>query len=102
VYERAITFNREACRRIIQGDAAEVRRTDERSEVLAVLLDAAEPLKVSDIMAATGMKRANLDTLLYRMGQAGEVFRAGRGMYVHPDRADLTNRALGGVRLVRL
>lgn len=48
-------------------------------------------MKVTDIMAATEMKRSNLDTLLYRMGHAGEVLRAGRGRYVHPDRIDLTD-----------
>jgi hypothetical protein len=71
--------------------ASEVRRTDERSQILDVLKDAAELMSPSDLTAATGMVGLNLRQLLYKMAKAGEVIKIGRGSYRHPDRSDLGN-----------
>ena len=73
----------------VTGDAAEVRRTDERNSILTVLTDATEPMSPQDIAVAADMKRNNVDRLLGKMAKAGEVLKAGRGLYVHPDRANL-------------
>lgn len=92
-YERAVTFDRESCRWTVQGEAMEVRRTDERSQILAVLEDATEPMSPRDISIATGMPRNSTDQLLFKMGKAGDVVKAARGKYVHPSRTFLIDRA---------
>jgi RecA-family ATPase len=88
-YEKAITFNKDECRWIVQGEAVEVRRTDERAVILDALLEADEAMTVKDISVATGMNRNGCDQLLFKMGKAGEVLKAKRGQYIHPDRTDL-------------
>ncbi len=88
-YERAITFNRENCRWTVQGEASEVRRTDERGAILAVLEEATEPMSPKDITIATSMNRNACDQLLHKMTKAGEVIKSKRGMYIHPDRPEL-------------
>lgn len=87
--ESAIVFDKPACRWRIAGAAAEVRRTDERGAILTVLTDADEPMNPREIAIEADMKRNNVDKLLGKMVKAGEVLKAGRGRYVHPDRAEL-------------
>ena len=87
-YEKAITFDKETCRWIVQGDADEVHRSDERGRILAVLDDADEPLTPNEIAILADMKRNNVDRLLGKMGKKGEVFRTGRGKYIHPSKVD--------------
>ena len=89
-YERACTFDRTTCRWTVQGEASEVRRTDERSQILSVLEDADEPMSPQEIAVMSDMKRNNVDRLLGKMAKAGEVLKASRGRYVHPSRPDLT------------
>ena len=38
---------------------------------------------------AAEIDRNNADQLLFKMAKAGEVLKASRGRYVHPDRTDL-------------
>ncbi len=73
----------------ILGEAADVHRSSERERILSELLTAEGSLTPADIVAATGMRRNNVDQLLYQMGKAGEVRKAKRGQYVHPERTDL-------------
>lgn len=84
-YERAVTFDKFECRWVVQGEASEVRRTDERSTILDMLLDAGGPMTPSDISDATGMPRNNVKQLLFKMGKSGEVNKVGRGQYIHPE-----------------
>jgi hypothetical protein len=90
-YEKAIAFSKDDCRWTLQGDASEVRRTDERSTILDVLSEATEPLSPKDIAVASGMGRNSIDQLLYKMAKAGEVQKVQRGSYIHPDRTELMN-----------
>jgi hypothetical protein len=73
----------------ILGSAEDVNRSTERSIILTVLQGADEPMTLADLVAATGMKRNNLDQLLYKLGKDGTVQKAGRGKYIHGDRQDL-------------
>lgn len=73
----------------ILGEAADVRRTDERSQILSVLLIADEPMNPKEISIATGNGRNSTDQLLYKMAKAGEVEKTGRGLYIHRDRPEL-------------
>ena len=73
--------------------ASEVRRTDERGAILAVLFDSEEPMKPADVALATGMSGTNVRQLLYKMVKAGEVVKTKRGLYCHPDNPVVTEKA---------
>jgi hypothetical protein len=89
-FERAVTFDPLSCRWLVQGEASEVRRTDERAAILSVLEDADEPMTPGDIAIQVDMRRNNVDRLLGKMAKAAEVLKTKRGRYVHPSRSDLT------------
>src|SRR5207342_2311600 len=83
--ETAVQFSRETCRWRVLGQAVEVRRSDERSLVLKLLREADEPMAPKDIMLAAELTNRNaVDLLLYKMAKAGEIERAGRGLYATP------------------
>ncbi|MGB6938461.1 MAG: AAA family ATPase, partial [Xanthobacteraceae bacterium] len=81
--ETALQFDRGTCRWTILGAAADVHMSQERGAVIAALAGAgADGLAVSEIMAATGSNsRGAIDTLLFKMKEAGEVTRLKRGVY---------------------
>ena len=83
--ETAFEFDRETCRWRALGDAAEVRRTDERVEILNTLAEAGEPMSPGDIAAAVGKNAANVRQLLVKMTRSGEVKKSARGRYAHPN-----------------
>jgi len=93
--ETAVEFDRQTCRWRVLGEAAEVRRTDERAQILSVLIGASEPMAPKDIAIETGMPRNNVDQLLYKIAKTGEILKAGRGRYVHASRSDVL---IGGGR----
>ena len=83
--EKAVNFDRETCRWVILGEAAEVHRSDERKKVLTALADLPDGLAVSEIQVAAELgTRGAADMLLSRMVQHGEIIRAGRGRYSLP------------------
>jgi hypothetical protein len=83
--ENAIGFDKSSCRWTILGSAAEVHRSNERGRVLAALQEAGEPMSVGEIMAAAQLSGRNAaDLLLGKMRRAGEIARAGRGLYSIP------------------
>jgi hypothetical protein len=81
--EKAMRFDRETCRWVVLGEAAEVHRSGERTRVLAVLRDG--PRTVTEIKAAAELRsRDAADKLLQRMATAGQVERRGHGKYGLP------------------
>jgi hypothetical protein len=81
--EFAISFSPETCQWTLLGNATEVQRSDSRRQVLAALTSSEDPLSPDQIATTTGLKRNNVDQLLSRMVEAGEVTRVGRGKYVY-------------------
>ncbi|AMS42474.1 AAA family ATPase [Aminobacter aminovorans] len=71
----------------LTGEAADVRRSSERGNILVTLEDAEEPMSPSELAHVTGMKNGNIRRLLHAMAKAGEVQKSGRGKYVHPNNA---------------
>ncbi|MGX1230602.1 AAA family ATPase [Bradyrhizobium barranii subsp. barranii] len=65
----------------IIGEAAEVRRSDERAQIIAALQDHGEPMTPAEIVAATGKPRVSIQRLLSKMAKAGEVHKVGKGRY---------------------
>jgi hypothetical protein len=87
--ETALQFERGTCRWTILGAAAEVYVSNERAAVRGALAGSGpEGLTVSELMAATGSKtRGAMDTLLFKMKEAGEIIRVKRGAYALPQDA---------------
>jgi hypothetical protein len=81
----AISFDRETCRWMILGEAADVRRSRERARVLAALKGAGDGLTVMELVnAASLVSRNAADSLLFDMHKAGEIERLKRGLYALP------------------
>ncbi|TWI87048.1 AAA domain-containing protein [Roseibium hamelinense] len=69
----------------IQGDAQEIRQSDERARIRAELEQADEPLTPTDIQALTSMKAGSVRRLLIKMVGDGQIQKVGRGQYAHKD-----------------
>ena len=84
--ETALQFNKETCRWSILGDAADVRRSSERTAILQALRGAgADGMSVNEIMAATSRgNRQALDVLLFKMKENAEIVWVKRGVYALP------------------
>ncbi len=65
----------------IVGEAANVRRSDERIGIIAALTDHGEPMTPAELSAATGKISLNVRQLLFKMAKAGEVHRVANGRY---------------------
>lgn len=65
----------------IIGEAADVRRSDERIRITAALTDHGEPMTPAEISSATGMPSLNVRQLLFKMAKAGEIYKAGKSRY---------------------
>ncbi len=76
-----MTFDPVNCRWVMGGAAPEPGKTKERTAIIDVLAQAAGPMKVKDIAAATGSGRAAIDTLLSRMVADREIVRLAQGHY---------------------
>lgn len=76
--EMAMRFNKESATWSVQGDAAEVRLSDERGRILRALT---EPMGPKDIAALTGMKEVNVRRLLVNMLRDGSIEKAAYGKY---------------------
>jgi hypothetical protein len=83
--ELAIQFSKDSCRWTILGTATEVHQTDQRKAIIAALAEHGAPMKITELMAATGMKRNPLDLLLGKMVKAQLIRRVGTGLYALND-----------------
>ena len=84
--EYAAEFNKETCRWRIVGAADEVFRSEQRQAIATALKEAARPMSIAEIMAATERHdRHATQVLLLRMEKAGEVKHTGRGMWAAED-----------------
>jgi hypothetical protein len=108
--ELAVQFNRNICKWTILCQAVEVRRSDERSRVIAALKKADGPLSVKDLMAAADLGTRNAaDVLLFKMTGEGEIVRVARGQYGLPgcsttdgeDRKERKDRKDSGLKSFR-
>jgi hypothetical protein len=71
--EKAVVFDRETCRWMIPGEAAEVQSTEQRRRVLKSLQGASDGLTVAEIRAAAALANDNAArVLLLRMVRRGK------------------------------
>jgi hypothetical protein len=89
--DMAIEFNRETCRWTILGETADVRRSDERRQILEALRDADEPMTPKEIAVVIGRPVPNVQTLLRKMAKAGDVVKVGYGRYATPTNPGTTD-----------
>lgn len=82
--ELAVRFDAEACRWEALGQAGRARMSDERKAVLEALAGADGPRGPSEIALANGLDPINVRQLMHRMAKAGEIGKAGRGLYLAP------------------
>ena len=83
--EHAVSFDKEQCRWVVVGAAAEVLMSDTRKVIQRVLKETPEPMGPTDIADATGLKENVVRQRLSGMSRDGEVRKVGRGLYTHPD-----------------
>ncbi|MBQ0819479.1 AAA family ATPase [Microvirga sp. HBU67558] len=83
--ESAVEFNKGDCRWFVMGDVSEVRRSDERTTILDILSEAAQPLSPREVTDLSGLSYDNVRQLLTRMSAAGEITKVGRAQYRHND-----------------
>jgi hypothetical protein len=81
----AVQFSKENCRWTILGQAAEVRRSEQRGLILTALEEAGPAGLSPKEMAAevSGLNHDNAKQLSRRMANAGEIQSNGRGRYFH-------------------
>jgi hypothetical protein len=80
--EKGMVFNADACTWHIAGDAADIRRTKERTTVLQAIEEAeGKPVGPNEIAAATGMKAGNIRRLLGKLVKQGVIEKASYGKY---------------------
>ena len=83
--DMAVEFDRRTCRWRPLGDAADVRRSDERKAILAALAKGAGPLSPGEVAELLGRSRDAVQQTLGRMVKDGEIAKAGRGKYTDCD-----------------
>jgi hypothetical protein len=83
--ETAVEFDRVLFRWSEIGDAAAVRRSSERAAVLDALFQAGGTMSLRDLAEETGQSYGAVRRLLPKMVRSGEVHKASKGKYVHPD-----------------
>lgn len=69
------------------GNVDDVKRSDERKQIMDALASAVEPMKPADIATATGLKPTNVRYLLGKMVSAGECEKTGYGLYLPPSQS---------------
>jgi hypothetical protein len=87
--EHAVAFNKESCQWVVLGEASEVRKSETRNKIIAVLADAEHYLSPADIAQLTGINPNAVYQRLGAMLAAGDVVQVTRGRYAHPTKVDL-------------
>lgn len=83
--EKALQFDKQACRWSILGAAADVYRSAERNRVLEALQGG--PKQAKELMLDAELRNRNAtDILLHKMARDGEIVRAERGLYALPEK----------------
>nr|WP_255720629.1 AAA family ATPase [Acuticoccus kalidii] len=68
----------------LQGDATDVRRSEQRQRILAALAECSEAMSPRDIADVTGATSQSVRKMLPRMVKAGDIERVKRGAYALP------------------
>jgi biotin operon repressor len=91
--EEAMQFEPMTGHWTILGEVADVRKSEARWSIIDALRTEGE-MSVNNLAAATGMERNNVDQLLHKMKQSGEVICARRGVYSLPSDSDKNDKKI--------
>jgi len=80
----------------IIGNASDVRRSEERSVIVAALTDNGEPMTPAELAIATGQPGTNIRQLLFKMAKNGEIYRVGKRYWTSPVDPDNTDNSDNG------
>ncbi|HKH27678.1 MAG TPA: AAA family ATPase [Sphingomicrobium sp.] len=89
--EKAVTFDKDLCIWRVEGEAGDVRRSDERSAIIGVLEESAEPLTPREIADLAELSYASIRMMRTRMVKSGEIERKGRGCYIAASKTPCDN-----------
>jgi RecA-family ATPase len=81
------TFDKQACRWSVGGDASEARLSETRRSISESLKGTPQGMKPGDITAETGLKASTVRATLLRMVRSGEAKKV-KGLYVLPGKGD--------------
>jgi len=87
-FELAVKFDPDVCRWEALGSAADVQRSSARSGILALLELSEKPMSPTDIARSVQADNNSVRQLLFKMVEAGEIEKIGRGAYVYPHNND--------------
>jgi hypothetical protein len=93
-FEKAVQFDKTTGLWRLLGSVEDVRRSDERTNILDAIANMGGPASPTEIAGATGQKPGNVRFLLHQMMKKGEVLRVGKGAYTTP--ANNTNTLTEG------
>jgi hypothetical protein len=80
--ETAMQFDKDTCRWVVLGAAADVQRSNERGRIIAALKSASQPLSPKEILIEAEMRNLNAtNILLHKMAGDGAIVRVVRGRY---------------------
>ncbi len=79
--EAAMQFDKTSGRWSVLGDASEMRRSEERTNILKVLREEDAPMGPRDIAKATALPEDSVRHLCRKMVQAGDLEKKGYGKY---------------------
>jgi DNA-binding transcriptional ArsR family regulator len=79
--ETAVEFEGERGLWVALGDATERAKTTERQEILELLGRSVDPLTPSEVAAAIGKERSNVNHLLARLYTEGKLIKQPKGRY---------------------
>jgi hypothetical protein len=94
-FELAVKFDTDVCRWSELGNSADVQRSSARSGILALLQLSEKPMSPTDIAIAVQADNNSVRQLLFKMVEAGEIEKVGRGAYVYP--GNNNNRITSGL-----
>jgi hypothetical protein len=82
----ALEYDRATSRWLALGERSDVRRSEPRKAILALLENfPGQPMTIGEIADRLGERKENVKQLLHKMKQTGEVVLRGKGLYAHPD-----------------
>jgi hypothetical protein len=82
----ALEYDRATSRWLALGERADVRRSEPRNAILALLENfPGQPMTIGEIADRLGERKENVKQLLHKMKHTGEVVLRGKGLYAHPD-----------------
>ncbi len=87
----ALSFDPFVCRWSIMGNAADIADSKERQDIIDLLKNSTEPMKVKEISQILNKNYGSVKFLLIKMAEVGQITRQSRGEYISNTATHATN-----------